>query len=86
MSNKDNSLDSMMGELLRIKNEIINLSKKTGTFERVTKIKEEILENGWQNILQKYHPDINIDDPASNELFQLYKYVYTDMKKKLILK
>ncbi|MDQ2084903.1 hypothetical protein RBH29_00435 [Herbivorax sp. ANBcel31] len=81
MSKKKNSINSIMGELTKCSNELSDLSKKTGTSTKVDKIREEISEFGWKHILQKYHPDVNIDDPAANELFQLYKCVYDDIKK-----
>jgi DnaJ-class molecular chaperone len=47
-------------------------------------MREEILKVGWKGIMEKYHPDVNTQDPAANELFKMYKYVYEDMKKKLM--
>jgi hypothetical protein len=47
-------------------------------------MRKEIESIGWGGILQKYHPDINIDDPAAFPLFELYKFVCSTMHKKKV--
>jgi hypothetical protein len=37
---------------------------------------------GWSGICAKYHPDINIHDPAAVPLFDLYKFVKDTMDKR----
>ena len=44
------------------------------------KMKEEIRILGWSKILEKYHPDKNIDDPKALERFRIYKNIYKSMK------
>ncbi|HEX9060777.1 MAG TPA: hypothetical protein VF941_11415, partial [Clostridia bacterium] len=54
--------------------------EENGTLERARQMREEIKELKWSGICQKYHPDINVDDPAKFELFKFYKYLYDTMK------
>ncbi len=51
--------------------------------EEFNRIQREILEKGWDKILQAYHPDNNYEHPDAFKLFQLYKEIYAEMKKKL---
>ena len=44
------------------------------------KIRDEILTLGWSKILEKYHPENNIEDSKALERFNLYKGVYKTMK------
>lgn len=86
MNDQENQLDVMHKELLRLKEELISINKKTGALERVLKMREEILNIGWQYIVNNYHPDVNTSDPAANELFKMYRFVYNDMRNKLLAK
>lgn len=86
MNEQVNQLDVMHKELQRLKEELISINKKTGALEKVLKMREEILNIGWQNIVNNYHPDVNTSDPAANELFKMYRFVYNDMRNKLISK
>ncbi len=58
--------------------------KQEEILKQYNKIQEEILKIGWQGIIDKYHPDSNVDHNDSYDLFKLYKLVYLEMKKKLI--
>jgi len=51
--------------------------------QKFNAIQSEILNIGWQGILKKYHPDNNLEHPESFKLFQLYKEIYGNMKKRL---
>lgn len=82
--NKDESegfprLSSILLELEKTRDLLISMNTKNGNLARYSAIKQEIKELGWSGICSKYHPDVNIDDPAAHELFQLYKYVYSTM-------
>jgi|LSQX01.3.fsa_nt_gb hypothetical protein len=84
MSNKEDNLDVMLKELMKLKKELTSINKRTGALEKVLKMREEILKLGWKQIVENYHPDINTSDPAANELFKMYRFVYDDMQKKLL--
>lgn len=84
MDGKEDQLQIMLNELTRLKNELNSINKKTGAIERAIKMREEILNFGWQHVVKNYHPDVNISDPAANELFRMYKYIYDDMKRKFL--
>ncbi|AUG57365.1 MAG TPA: hypothetical protein DCE02_04635 [Ruminiclostridium sp.] len=58
-------------------------SKKLIT--RFNEIQEEILRIGWNGIIQKYHPDMNCDNPNSAKLFKMYKCIYENMKKRVFV-
>ncbi|HOV26231.1 MAG TPA: hypothetical protein PK566_07730 [Pseudobacteroides sp.] len=77
-------LNLMLEKLTKLRDQLIKLNEKTGALERARSMREEILKVGWKGIMEKYHPDVNTQDPAANELFKMYKYVYEDMKKKLM--
>lgn len=85
MSSKDEYLDIILNKLSMVKQELVSINEKSGALQRVQQMRDEILSMGWQGIVDKYHPDVNIDDPASKELFRMYKFVYEDMKKRLTL-
>lgn len=51
--------------------------------DRFNEIQNEILLIGWNGILRDYHPDVNIDNPEAFKVFQLYKEIYENMKKRL---
>jgi len=77
-------LNLMLEKLTKLRDQLIKLNEKTGALERARSMREEILKVGWKGIMEKYHLDVNTQDPAANELFKMYKYVYEDMKKKLM--
>lgn len=86
MNSEENQFDKMLQKLEKIKKELIHINEVSGTNKRVEAMQQEILKIGWKGILSKYHPDINTTDPASKELFAMYKYVYEDMVAKLKVK
>lgn len=53
--------------------------------EKLNEIQEEILRIGWSGILKHYHPDTNTTHPDAMKVFQLYKEIYENMKKRLII-
>ena len=50
---------------------------------KFNQIQDEILRLGWRGILEIYHPDTNINHPEAFKVFQLYKEIYENMKKRL---
>lgn len=82
MGNED--LNLMLEKLTKLRDQLVKLNEKTGALERARGMREEILKMGWKGIMEKYHPDVNTEDPAANELFKMYKFVYEDMKKKMM--
>ncbi|MFZ5986949.1 MAG: hypothetical protein ACOYWZ_07480 [Bacillota bacterium] len=85
MSNENDHLSNMLDKLLKIKQQLTSINEKSGTLQRVHKMRDEILDIGWNGIVEKYHPDVNVEDPAANELFKMYKFVYEDMKRRLLI-
>ena len=52
---------------------------------KFNEIQNEILSIGWRGILRNYHPDTNINHPEAFKIFQLYKEIYENMKKRLYI-
>ena len=50
---------------------------------KLNEIQSEILTIGWVGVLNKYHPENNIDNPNAANDFKLYKHVYENMKQRL---
>jgi len=50
---------------------------------KFNQIQQEIMAIGWNGILDKYHPDANLDDENAFDLFNLYKEIYSLMQKRL---
>ncbi len=65
----------------RIRDKLLEINAKSGNTASFRAMREEIESVGWGGILLKYHPDINVDDPAAMALFELYRFVYSTMKK-----
>jgi len=61
---------------------LIKANRINGSLERYTAVKNEIEQHGWAAICAKYHPDVNLDDPAAFELFEFYRYVYSRIENK----
>jgi hypothetical protein len=53
--------------------------------EKFNEIQAEILRIGWKGILESYHPDSNFENPDAFKIFQLYKEIYENMHKRLII-
>lgn len=77
-------LNLMLEKLTKLRDQLVKLNEKTGALDRARGMREEILKVGWKGIMEKYHPDVNTGDPAANELFKMYKFIYEDMKKKMM--
>ncbi len=73
-------LEDMLAKLEEIRDKLVQVNETLGYAARVSAIKREIVEVGWDGILARYHPDINIDDPAAGPLFELYRFVYNSME------
>jgi hypothetical protein len=65
----------------RIREKLLEINAKKGSTASFRAMREEIESVGWNGILAKYHPDVNVDDPAALALFELYRFVYGTMKK-----
>lgn len=85
MSSNEENLKIILERLTKLKDELVNINERTGAAKRAQGMREEILKIGWNGVVKKYHPDINTEDPAANELFCMYKFVYEDMKNKMIV-
>jgi len=77
---KEEQLQSILHDLEHIRDMLTEVNAQFGYLSRFRAIKEEIEDTGWSGICAKYHPDINVDDPAAMELFELYRYVYDTMQ------
>jgi DnaJ-class molecular chaperone len=44
---------------------------------------DEILRIGWKGIVEKYHPDVNVEQERANDRFRHYKAVFESMKQRL---
>ena len=74
-------LESIIIDLEHIRDMLTEVNEQLGCLQRYRAMRDEITEIGWGGILNKYHPDINVDDPAAPELFALYRFVYEEMQK-----
>lgn len=77
---KEQQLESILQDLEHIRDMLTEVNTQFGYLSRYRAIREEIRETGWGGICAKYHPDINIDEPAAIELFELYRYIYDTMQ------
>ncbi len=64
-----------------IRDTLAKANESIGYLSRFNAMKEEISNIGWSGICAKYHPDVNISDPAAYELFLLYKFTYDNMNR-----
>lgn len=74
-------LSDILENLALMRDKLLEINEKNGYIANYVAMRREISEIGWGGILLKYHPDINIDDPAAFPLFELYRFVYNTMKK-----
>ena len=58
-------------------------NKRAKIIEKLNDIQEEILEIGWNGIQEKYHPDVNVDDPEAFAIYKLYKHIYEKMQNRI---
>ncbi len=75
-------LSDILKNLNRIRDKLLEINERSGSIANYVAMRKEIAQLGWGGILQKYHPDINVDDPAAFPLFELYKFVYSTMTEK----
>jgi len=78
---KEEQLKSILHDLEHIRNMLTEVNAQFGYLSRFRAIRQEIQDTGWGGICAKYHPDINVDEPAAMELFELYRYVYDTMQR-----
>lgn len=60
-----------------------NTEKKKKIIQKLNELQIEILTLGWNGILEKYHPENNIENPDAENIFKLYKQVFENMKKRV---
>ncbi len=53
--------------------------------KKFNEIQNEILNIGWKGVLERYHPDSNMDHPEAFKVFQLYKEILENMRKRLTM-
>ena len=58
-------------------------TEKVAIIKKLNELQDEILHIGWDGILAKYHPEVNIDHPNPADLFKLYSHVYKNMKSRI---
>jgi hypothetical protein len=78
---KEQELESILHDLENIRDMLTEVNIQFGYLSRYCAIRDEIEETGWGGICAKYHPDINVNEPAAMELFELYRYVYDMMQR-----
>ena len=64
-----------------VQKKLARVNEQLGYMAKCKAMKHEIEELGWEGICARYHPDINVDDPAAYELFQYYRFVYDNMSR-----
>lgn len=78
-------INEQTGDILRrlgdIRDTLAKANENIGYLSRFNAMREEINKIGWSGICAKYHPDVNMGDPAAYELFQLYKFTYDNMER-----
>jgi hypothetical protein len=74
-------LKKVLKNLEDIRDKLIEVNTLNGSLARYEAMKQEIQENGWPGVCAKYHPDINIGEPAAHELFAMYRFVYDTMNR-----
>ncbi len=78
---REEQFESILIDLEHIRDMLTEVNVQLGFLQRYREMRDEITELGWGGILNKYHPDINVDDPAAAELFALYRFVYDEMQR-----
>ena len=74
------TLEDMLKRLEDVRDRLEQANEALGFAARVNAIRQEILEGGWDGILARYHPDVNMGDPAAYPMFELCRFVYSTMK------
>lgn len=78
----DFNLEDMLKRLEEARDAIKKINDDCGFTKRTEDIKKLIETHGWDCVCEIYHPDNNVNDPASHEMFALCKYIYENMCKK----
>lgn len=73
------NLQKILRQLEELQIKLNKIKDISGAGDRIEKMKSEIHSYGWNGIIKKYHPDINLDEPEAMDLFLMYKAVYTQM-------
>lgn len=73
-------LEKILRALANVNGMLRRYNEENGNISRYNSMRKEIETLGWDGILRQYHPDINVQDPAAVELFDLYRYVYQTMQ------
>ena len=63
----------------------MELEKNQKLIAKFNYVQEEILKIGWQGVLERYHPDMNCDEPDAQDIFKMYRAIYENMKGRLIV-
>jgi hypothetical protein len=80
--NSDENWSDILESLTRMRNKLIEINEKSGHIANYVAMRREITELGWDGILAKYHPDVNINDPAVWPLFELYRFIRDGMDRR----
>jgi len=81
--NRDHDLpaNEVLKNISSIRDNLVRHNAKNGGTAGYFAMRREIETIGWGGILQKYHPDINVQNPAAMALFELYRFVWKTMRK-----
>lgn len=80
-ANNNEKLKMILKDLEEVREKLKEVNNLTGALARFESMKQEIKSIGWSGICAKYHPDINISDPAAHELFAMYRFIYDAMER-----
>ena len=73
--------NEVLKNLSSIRDSLVRINVRSGDTPGYFAMRREIESIGWSGIVQKYHPDINVGNPAAMALFELYRFVYKTMRK-----
>jgi hypothetical protein len=76
------SLKNMIPALEKIEENLKKVNDMTGATQRANDIRNEISTRGWDIVSKIRNPEVNQEDPAAVPLWEFYKYIYEDMKRK----
>jgi len=79
---RDENWSDILESLARMRDKLIEINEKSGHIANYVAMRREITELGWSGILAKYHPDINVDDPAAWPLFELYRFIRDSLSRR----
>lgn len=78
---EEERMQNALKTLEDVRKKLTHVNEQLGYMAQCKAMKREIEELGWDGVCARYHPDINVDDPAAYELFQYYKFVYDNMSR-----